>query len=336
MTAFGYHGKVLHIDLTSRASWIEQPGEDFWRIYGGGGLLATYFLLEGCPPGCDPLGAENLLILTSSVVAGHPYAGLARFTAAAKSPLTDGIGEARAEGPYGRALKGSGADCLIFHGQSDQPVTILVENGQVSFHPADDLWGLPVNQTIDRLEDLFGSEIHSAVIGPAGERLVRFASLVSDRTYQAARMGLGAVMGSKQLKAVILRGENLPPVADPEHCARLTEKYRARMRQNPLTRWQLEPPGFSAWVRLHGLDAALCTHNYRQAIFPAADAYEASLFMPYYRGEGDCPGCPNNCIKFFATGEAGGLDPRAGGIHQEITGALGPKMNEYLRMEALR
>ncbi|HLE15310.1 MAG TPA: aldehyde ferredoxin oxidoreductase C-terminal domain-containing protein [Anaerolineales bacterium] len=326
MSPFGYHGKVLHIDLSAQNSWVEQPGDNFWRIYGGGGLLAAYYLLQGCPPGCDPFGPENLLILTSSVAAGHPYAGLARFTAAAKSPLTGGIGEARAEGPFGQAVKGSGVDCLVFHGKAERPLSVVVEEGQASFYDATDLWGLRVNQSVDVLDDQFGKDIHTAVIGPAGERLVRFASLVSDRTYQAARTGMGAVMGSKQLKAVVLRGDNLPPVADPEACARLTEMYRTRMHANALTRWQLEPPGFSAWVHLHGLDAALCTHNYREAIFEAADAYEASLFLPYYRGDGDCPGCPNNCIKFFSAGEEAILDPRAGGIHQEVTGTLGPNL----------
>ena len=103
MIEFGYHGKILHIDLSTRASWLEQPDERFWRIYGGGGLLAVCLLLKHCLPGMDAFDPRNLLILTSSVVAGHPYAGLARFTAAAKSPLTGGIGEARAEGPFGLA-----------------------------------------------------------------------------------------------------------------------------------------------------------------------------------------------------------------------------------------
>ncbi len=326
MERFGYYGKVLHIDLTARRSWIEEPDDRFWRIYGGGGLLATYYLLRQCAPGIDAFDPANLLIITSSVVAGHPYAGLARYTAAAKSPLTGGIGETRCEGPFGIALKGSGVDALVFHGEADQPTVVLVENGQVIFHPAGDLWGRPVSQTVDRLEAQFGPDIHTAVIGPAGEHRVRFASIVSERSYQAARMGMGAVMGSKRLKGIVIRGEHHPPVADPATCAEITAQYRARMRDNALTRWQLEPPGFSAWVHLHGLDAALCTRNYRDAIFEAADNYDAQYFMPRYRHEGNCPGCPNNCIKFFGTDDAAAYDPRAGGIHQEITGTLGPNL----------
>jgi aldehyde:ferredoxin oxidoreductase len=328
MAQNGYHGKVCHIDLTNRTAWIETPTEQFWRLYGGGGLLATYFLLRDCPPGIDALSPANLLILTSSVVAGHPYAGLARFTAAAKSPLTGGIGETRCEGPFGMALKGSGADTLVFHGASAQPVTVLIEQGEVSFHDASPLWGQTVNQAVDALEGQFGAGIHTAVIGPAGENQVRFASIVSERSYQASRMGMGAVMGSKKLKAVVIRGEVMPPVADAATCARLTQMYAERMRKNSLTTWQLDPPGFSAWVHLHGLDAALCVENYRDNAFPAADGYAPEAFTKHYLHDGVCPGCPNNCIKFFDNGRTDLPqylnEPRAGGMHQEISGALGP------------
>ena len=326
MNHFGYHGKVLHINLKSQQVWLEEPDDRFWRIYGGGGLLATYYLLRHCPPGIDAFDPANLLLITSSVVAGQPYAGLARYTAAAKSPLTGGIGETRGEGPFGFALKGSGVDTLIFHEAADQPTVVAVENGQVTFHPAGDLWGKNVSQTVDGLEASFGSDIHTAVIGPAGEKLVRFASIVSDRSYQAVRMGMGAVMGAKRLKGIVIQGDHHPPVADATACAEITERYRSQMRSNDLTRWQLDPPGFSAWVQLHGLDAALCTRNYREAVFEAADQYEAQRFMPHYRHEGDCHGCPNNCIKFFAAAGDQTYDPRAGAIHQEITGTLGPNL----------
>jgi aldehyde:ferredoxin oxidoreductase len=326
MNNFGYHGKILHINLKTRQAWPEQPDDRFWRIYGGGGLLATYYLLRDCPPRIDAFDPANLLIISSSVVAGHPYAGLARFTAAAKSPLTGGIGETRCEGPFGFALKGSGADSLIFHDVADRPTVVVVENGQVTFHEADDLWGKSVSRTVEGLEPRFGPDIHTAVIGPAGENLVRFASIVSEGSYQAARMGIGAVMGSKQLKAIVIQGDHHPPVADATVCQNLTERYRTQMGDNDLTRWQLDPPGFSAWVHLHGLDAALCTRNYRDAVFEAAGNYEARRFMPHFRHEGNCPGCPNDCIKFFAADDDQTYDPRSGAIHQEITGTLGPNL----------
>jgi aldehyde:ferredoxin oxidoreductase len=321
---FGFNGRILRIDLSALSSSVEVPDDAFWRIYGGGGLLATHYLLKETPPGIDAFDPENLLVLASSVVAGQPYAGLARFTAAAKSPLTGGIGEARAEGPFGAALKRSGYDAIVIRGAATRPVRIAIADGNVSFHDASDLWGLRVQETEDRLAGLVPPDGVSATIGPAGENRVRFASIVSARSYQAARMGLGAVMGSKNLKAVTISGGTLPAVADPRKCAAMTESYRKRMVHNPLTRWQLEPPGFAAWVELHGIDAALCTYNYRDSAFDHASAYAPDRFMRYFLHDGTCPGCPNACIKFFGAGD--GYDGRAGGIHQEITGAMGPNL----------
>ena len=342
-TRFGYHGRVLHIDLSAKRTWVETPDDKFWRIYGGGGLLATAYLLRDTPAGIDAFDPANVLILSSSVMAGHPYAGLARFTAAAKSPLTGGIGETRCEGPFGMALKRSGADAIILHGAADAPTSVLIDaaTGVVTFHDATSIWGQPVSAAVDALEAAFGADapttmptaMHTAVIGPAGEQLVRYASIVTDRTYQAARMGMGAVMGSKRLKAIVIRGENAPPVADPAACAALTARYATKMRQNSLTLWQLNPPGFSAWVHTHGIDAALCVRNYRESVFEAAEHYRPEQFMRHFLrdasdGDETCPGCPNNCIKFFglpdnpAAARASGI--HAGGIHQEITGTLGP------------
>ena len=321
---FGYHGKILHIDLSNRQSRVEEPADDFWRIYTGGGLLAIYFLLRHVPQGIDAFDPANLLVISSSVMAGQPYAGLARFTAAAKSPLTGGAGETRSEGPFGMALKSSGFDVLVFHNTSSDPILIMIDNEQVSFHEARELWGKPVSQTEDALDTQFGSGIHTAVIGPAGENLVRYASIVTERTYQAARMGIGAVMGSKKLKAIVLRGDHLPPVANPEACRAITERYRQSMKDNPTTRWQLEPPGISCWLSSLGTDRAICAHNYRDGFFDGLDRFSPDQFMNFYRQEGSCPGCPNNCIKYFGTDDDSSYDPRAGGIHQEIMGVLGP------------
>jgi aldehyde:ferredoxin oxidoreductase len=325
LSAKGYNGKILHVDLDILSFEIEEPDPNFWRLYGGGGLLATYYLLKMTPPGVDAFDSRNLLIFTSSVVAGQPYAGLARFTVAGKSPLTGGIGEARCEGPFGAWLKRSGFDAIIVKGAATRPTRISITNGAVSFHDAGDLWGCKVQATVDALEAQIVGDFGSAVIGPAGENRVRFASVLSERSYQASRAGMGAVMGSKFLKAITIEGGALPPVADPARCEAMTASYAERMLKNPLTRWQLEPPGFSAWVQLHGLDAALCSYNYRDSAFAQADNYAPSEFMRFFRHDGICPGCPNACIKFFGSDDTN-YDARAGAIHQEITGALGPNL----------
>ena len=324
MEKYGYHGKILHIDLTNRSSWIEEPDEIFWRTYVGGGLLAVYYLFKHTQPSINAFDPQNLLIFASSVPAGLPYAGLARFTTAAKSPLTGGIGETRTEGPFGMAIKQAGVDVLIIRGEAREPAMIIIENGMVEFADAGKLWGHTTAKTVDDLEQRFGGGIHTAVIGPAGEKRVRFASIVSDRCFQASRMGMGAVMGAKKLKAIILHGKSLPPVFDPAACEQITAGYRRMMTENPLTKWQLEPPGFSCWVHTHGIDTSLCTRNYSQSMFEHTDKYSPEHYMRFFSGDSPCPGCPNNCIKRFSPNGESAYDARAAGIHQEISGTLGP------------
>ena len=136
MSPLGYHGTIAHVALGSGATRIEKPDEIFWRRYAGSGLLGTYLLLRDTPREVDPLSGENLLVLASSVMAGHPFVGLARFTVTAKSPQSGGIGEARCEGRFGIALKGSGVDALALHGASPKPVVVVIEQGRVRLDAA--------------------------------------------------------------------------------------------------------------------------------------------------------------------------------------------------------
>ena len=323
---YGYNGTLLWVDLTSHTYSLERRAEAFFRQSIGGGLLAARLLLERTRAGIDPLGADNLLIFTSSVVAGHPAAGLPRFTVAAKSPLTSGIGETRCEGPWGVALKGCGADAIIFTGASATPVAVVIQDGRVEFKEARNLWGLTVGETTDRLEESLGRDIHVAAIGPAGENRVRFASIVTDRTYQAARMGMGAVMGAKGLKAVALRSRTMPPLADPEKVQSLTDSFATRIDGNDLSRWQRKPPGFSCWAYLTGLDAALCVNNYSRATIAGLEQFKTEEFVKRFIGNGNCPGCPNDCIMFLHPLGDQTVDRRASGIHQEVTGTMGPNL----------
>ncbi len=321
---YGYHGKILHINLSDRSLRIEQPDDLFYRLYVGGGLLGAYYLLKETRPGIDPLGAENLLIFSNSVIAGYPAAGLVRFIVSAKSPLTDGIGETRSEGGWAVALKKSGYDALIIHGAAETPIGLLIDGGQVSFFEAADLWGKTVGESTDALEARLGTDIHIAAIGTAGENLVRFANIVSERTHQAQRMGMGAVMGAKKLKAIVLRGGELPPIADQAAYERINANFERDISTNTLSSWQKNLPGFAVWVHDHGIDAALDTNNFRTATFEGVDAYQKNRWMPMYRGVSPCPGCPNDCMKMYHSGDD--LDARASAMHQEVTGTLGPNI----------
>ena len=324
MSRPGYHGRILHLDLTRGETRVEEPPESLWRITGGAGILAARLLLEHTDPGIDPLGPDNLLVFANSVLSGFPLPGLARHVVCAKSPLTGGIGETRVEGPFSADLKRSGYDALVFHGAAGRPTGVVVEDGRASFFDASDLRGLATNEATDRLEARFGDGVGVAVIGPAGENLVRFASIVSHRTHQAQRMGMGAVMGAKNLKAIVLRGGSLPPLADSATCERLSAEFASAIPDNVLASWQKNRPGFAVWVHDHGIDAALDVDNFRTAAFAHADEYDKPRWAPYYRGVAPCPGCPNDCMKVYHVDGRG--DVRASAMHQEVTGAMGPNL----------
>ncbi|MFS1301918.1 aldehyde ferredoxin oxidoreductase family protein [Streptosporangium longisporum] len=317
----GYNGTLLRVDLGTGATRVLTPPADDYRRYVGGGLMGTKLLLDLTPAGLDPFAPEALLTFWSSVIAGHPYVGLPRFAVLAKSPLTGGIGEARVEGPFGLALKASGHDGLIIGGAADRPVYLLVEDGRPSLHDAGALWGLDTAAATDRLVERHGPDAHVAVIGEAGESLVRFASIVTDRTFPAARMGLGAVMGSKRLKAVVITGGSAPAVHDAAELERLTAEYAGRIAGNDLTTVQHDPPGFGAWIADGDANAGYGGGtNYSTSRLPAVPGdMRERLVSALVKGEGNCPGCPNDCIKIFDNG----VDARAGGLHQEAFAAFG-------------
>ena len=324
MDRYGYHGRLLHVDLGRETSWVEEPPDLQYRITGGAGVLAARLLLEGTPPGIDPLGPENLLIFANSVVSGYPLAGMVRHVVCAKSPLTGGIGETRVEGPWGIALKRTGYDALVLHGAADRPTGLLIDDGAATFFDAAPEWGLTTDKATDTLEDRFGSDAEIAAIGPAGENVVRFASIVSCRTHPAPRMGMGAVMGAKKLKAIVLKGGEAPPLADEATCQRISAEFAAAVPGNILANWQKERPGFAVWIHDHGIDAALDVNNFQHAVFEHVENYAKPQWDPFYRGVAPCPGCANDCMKVYHVEGQG--DARASAMHQEVTGTMGPNI----------
>jgi aldehyde:ferredoxin oxidoreductase len=226
---------------------------------------------------------------------GRRALAMTRFTLVAKSPLSGGVAESRVEGPFGPALGDTGYDGIVLTGRAARPCYVLIEDGRPRVLDASDLWGMDTFETTDRLVARYGTRAHVATIGPAGENMVRFASLITDRGYAAARMG--AVFGAKRCKAVVVVGGTEPDIMDPVTLAGITNGYTSRIAANPLTRTQYEPPGFGAWVA-EGLEGYLGVRNYSTAKarfdFGAAD-YNAHLTQL----AGGCPGCPQDCMKSF-------------------------------------
>ncbi|MCV7423511.1 hypothetical protein H7K45_23425 [Mycobacterium yunnanensis] len=316
---YGYTGRLRHVDLTSGAVSAEVLPERIWRRYVGGGLLGVRQLLTSTPPGLDAFDPASLLMFLSSVIGGHHAVGLSKFTIVAKSPLTGGVGEARVTGPFGMALKASGCDGVVLRGRATEPTYLLVDPNGAQLRPAVDLWGAETQVATETLKRRHGAEAAVATIGPAGERLVRYASVLTEWIHPANRMGLGAVMGSKNLKAIVVIPGDLPPVYDPDELEAVTEGYRRRMTHNALTAAQLSPTGFGGWFLGDGMTGYAASRNFETNVLPTFPADAAERLADALTGSaGGCPGCPNDCIKRYANA----VDERLGGLDEEGLAAL--------------
>src|SRR3989454_174733 len=215
MDRYGYWNKILHVSLGDRKTWIEEPGDEFFRRYAGGRGLIAHYLLKYVPKGADPLGPDNVLVIAPGVLTGAPVPGAGRHSVGAKSPLTGGFGESESGGYWGAELKRAGWDAIVFHGVSPTPVYLWINEGTVEIRDAAHLWGKITGEVEDILLAELGDKlVRIAQIGPAGENLVRFACIANELNEVAGRTGMGAVMGSKRLKAIAVRGKTPVKIAD--------------------------------------------------------------------------------------------------------------------------
>ncbi|HHW19434.1 MAG TPA: aldehyde ferredoxin oxidoreductase family protein [Firmicutes bacterium] len=215
--ANGYWNRVLHVDLTSGKVTVDNVSTETWQTCIGGAGFGAKVLLDEVPAGEDPLGPGNVLVFALGPYQAGNNPGNAKWTVCAKSPLTNTYADSAAGAGWGMALKRAGYDALIVKGASSKPVYIVINDDDVRIKDAAELWSLDSYSTYDEVRSRENDDKYAVVsIGPAGERLVRFACIVADRHSFAGRCGLGAVMGSKKLKAIAVKGSKTAPVADPE------------------------------------------------------------------------------------------------------------------------
>ncbi|MCD6530508.1 aldehyde ferredoxin oxidoreductase family protein [Candidatus Bathyarchaeota archaeon] len=221
---FGYWGKIVQVDLTRKEVVERKLSEGEAKKYIGGVGLAAKIILDGMPPHTDPLSPESRLVFAVGPFQATGIPGSGRWIVAAKSPLTGIWGEANGGGHWGPEFKRAGYDALVIYGRSEKPVYLWIHDGSVEIKDARDFWGMNVYETDSTIKKELGDpKIRVACIGRAGENLVKLACVISDVHGAAGRCGLGAVMGSKNLKAVAVRGEKEVPIAKPEE---LKEKIR--------------------------------------------------------------------------------------------------------------
>uniref|UniRef100_UPI0004819B2B aldehyde ferredoxin oxidoreductase N-terminal domain-containing protein n=1 Tax=Desulfovirgula thermocuniculi TaxID=348842 RepID=UPI0004819B2B len=230
----GFYGRVLHVDLTERSWRVEELPAEVTAHYLGGKGLGTHLMLEHIPPGADPLGPENCLIFAVGPLTGTIMPGSNRIGAFAKSPLTGFYGESYAGGGVGAALKRTGYDAVVIRGRAEKPTLLEISDRGVTFHDAADLWGKDTYTAEDMALARVGVKgAQAAVIGPAGENLVKYACIENNYWRSLGRVGMGAVMGAKKLKAVVFHGGAQCEPADPAGLKEIVAKLAQKAKDNP-------------------------------------------------------------------------------------------------------
>ncbi|RMF87717.1 MAG: aldehyde ferredoxin oxidoreductase [Nitrospinota bacterium] len=318
---YGFNGKILRVDLTEGKTWTEELPESIYRRYLGGGALATYYLLKELKPGVDPLGPENMLILMCSVITGMNMSGANRFSAVAKSPLTGGYGEAEASGYWGPELKFAGFDGIVIQGKAPQPVYLWVHDGQAEIRDASKAWGKLAGEAEEIIKaDVGVKGVRLLQTGVAGENLVRYAALVNELKHFNGRCGMGAVMGSKNLKGIAVRGKNKPQPADKEAMFTVYKWFKEHYdREND----PMHDMGTSRGVPSLDQDGILPTRNFREGSFEfAREISGKTMKETILVNRGTCYGCSVACKREVKVEELG-VDPRYGGPEYETIAANG-------------
>ena len=206
---YGYNGKILMVNLTDQSVFVEERDEDFYRHYLGGTALIAYYLLKEQDPKIHPYDPQSKLIFANGIATGSPIAGSGRNAVGAKSPLTQTFMSSEVGGYWGAELKNAGYDAIVFKGKAENPVYLFIEDQKATIRDATHIWGKSTGETQQIMADENDiSNIRTALIGPAGEKLVRFACILNDLRHSAGRGGMGAVMGSKNLKGIAVKCSN--------------------------------------------------------------------------------------------------------------------------------
>ncbi|MBI4590731.1 MAG: aldehyde ferredoxin oxidoreductase family protein [Candidatus Rokubacteria bacterium] len=319
--ASGMTARLLHVDLASRQTRVEELSETILRQHLGGGALACYLLLRDMPPGVDPLGPDNLLVFTTSVINGLSLSGTNRYTAAAKSPLTGGYGESEAGGWWGPELRAAGYDGLVIRGQAESPVYLWIKDGEVEFRDARPYWGRLSGEVQDGFEQELGDRrIRVLQTGVAGERGVRFAAIVNQLKHFHGRCGLGAVMGAKRLKAIVVRGTKPPLAMDKDGARRALTWFREHYDRSKDRFHQLGTAGVVLMLEASGI---LPTRNFREGSFEHARAISGqTMASTILVNRGTCYACAVACKREVAVPDDG-VVPKYGGPEYETLAASG-------------
>ena len=321
MSYGGYTGKFLRVNLSKDSISIEDTNMKWARDYIGGQGIATRYFVDEVDPKVDPLSPDNVMIMAPGPLTGTSSPTAARYMVVTKSPLTGTITRSNSGGFFGAKLKHSGFDMIIFTGKADHPVYLYVHDGKAELRDATHLWGKDVFETDDALKAETGVNVSVACIGPAGENMVKFASIVNDKHRAAGRNGVGAVMASKNLKAVVASTGKMPQIG---HAGKYRDTLSAMLRKikaNPVTSQGLPAYGTEVLVNIINQSGIFGTKNYMDSgNDPLADMVSGeTLADTYLIRNTPCFACPIACGRVSRYNER-----ETEGPEYESTWALGP------------
>jgi aldehyde:ferredoxin oxidoreductase len=305
----GWTGKILDIDLTTQAVNSYPLDMEMARLYLGGRGLGARLLWDLVGPEVAPLSIQNVLIFTNGPLTATGYQTSNRFSVSTKSPLTGTVLDANSGGYWGMQFKKAGYDALIVRGKSPAPVYLEIKPGAVLFHDATALWGKRVKETTQALGQN-NNKRNVLCIGPAGEHLSPIAAIMNDGERSMARGGPGAVMGSKNLKAIVVEGKDRPEIMDQERFKFMLYETRKLLRASPLTSQALPEFGSVVMMNIVNSVGALPTRNHQQSQFEGAEAISGeTLTEKYLVTNSSCWACPIGCTRVSKTDKVEGEGP---------------------------
>ena len=324
MDQFAYTGKILRVNLENQLCSIEKPEDTYYLHYLGGRGIIAHTLLTELPAGADPLGAENKIIFACGLLTGNRIIGTGRSSVGAKSPLTGAYGESEAGGLWGTELKRAGYDAVIVEGRSKNPVYIWIHDDAIEIKAADQIWGTEIKESMAWIQaDTDEQKCRTALIGPAGENKVLYASIIADCRNAFGRCGMGAVMGSKNLKAIAVKGSTLPAAADKEKVLALNRIMQVKYKNTPFVE-------YGTGAAMHAFDAVgnLPVRNYSEGHFPDVQKIDAVAVMTNFGvGMDGCFNCPIRCKKKVRIDDGPWtVDPTYGGPEYETLASFGPNL----------
>ena len=334
---YGYHGRVTLVDLDSHSVRWEPLGEDVLRRFIGGTGLGAYLLFRYGAPGCDPLSPENPLIFVTSPLVGSRLTTSSKFAVVAKSPLTGMIGDSLSSSFIATELKKTGSDAIVVTGRSSAPTLLAITDDDVEFLDASHLTGMGTSTTERAVKSQLGGMYRVASIGPAGENLVRFAGIANDGGRQAGRTGPGAVMGSKNLKAIAVRGHSTVSFAEPEELGGIRADLSRRSLGEATEKYRTL--GTMANVSVFNRLGALPTRNFQQSTFEGVENVSGEAFQKsHHVKNAHCASCTIGCEHILTTTDGGAKT--TGRLEYQSSFAMGPLVgvddpNTVIRASAL-